>query len=361
MLGKKTSTSDPWGASSAVADQDRLTENLAAPVVRYSYWQRKWAVRWVKWCIFLFFPAAIILGLAAIGNSMSATPDAAPAQSSTDLNSSPGKAAATAAVVGWLAQSPSPLPGGAVQSWDGYTTLAEPELTEAQQRAGLGGEGTLEVDSFTLAVRGSNGTTALYASTVEVRIVNGVASVISTPTLLPQLSTSTKGTSAGTTPWPGWSTVTTSSSVSSAVQAWATAFTSGDAAALRLAVGDPNSDHTYLTLSGASVKSASVGQAAAQPDEKGNAPAKPDTVIARVTLQLVWGASSSTTSAPSVTYDLLIENASSGSPRVVAWGGPGAGATLKPYQNALSADVVSGEISGSGATPAPTSSTSGGE
>lgn len=359
-MRKRTNTSEnPWDAAQ-IADEDRLTENLAAPVIRYSQTRRRWITRWLKASILVFAPLIALIALGAIAPNGQPAPTATQ-QSSSDANSSPGKAAAIAAVQAWLAATPSPVPNGRIQSWDGYTIIPAPKLNAAQTKAGLAGSGTYEVDHFTVTA-GSGTHIALFSTAVEVNTVGGVSTVIGEPTLIPQLGPSSAGGSSQV--WPGWSSITPNSSVPTAVQAWATAFTSGSSDTLRIAVGDPDPNHAYLPLTGASASGVSVTASAAKPKETGAAPASPTTIIARVTMQLHWGeqaTGSGTDNAalPVVTYDVLIQDASSGSPRVVAWGGSGSGPTLTPYGNSLPNTVVQNGAGGAGVAPTPAPSQGG--
>jgi hypothetical protein len=59
-----------------------------------------------------------------------------------------------------------------------------------------------------------------------------------------------------------------------------------------------------------------------------------------VTVSLLWKgekapAFGSSTSGPQTTMDLLLERADTAAPVVVAWGPPGSGPGLVPYQNAV--------------------------
>ena len=127
---------------------------------------------------------------------------------------------------------------------------------------------------------------------------------------------------------------------------WLAAYTSGSDAALHLAVGDPNPAHTYVALSG--VRQASYTVLAAAPVGK---PADGDLAV-EISLSLVWdhehvaspnlsdaalaGTSGTSSSpAPQTTMDLLVAHASSAAPIVVAWGSPGSGPSLRPYENAI--------------------------
>ena len=122
---------------------------------------------------------------------------------------------------------------------------------------------------------------------------------------------------------------------------WLAAYTSGSDAALHLAVGDPNPAHTYVALSG--VRQASYTVLAAAPVGK---PADGDLAV-EISLSLVWdhehvaspelAGMNGTSGSPArqTTMDLLVAHASSAAPVVVAWGPPGSGPSLRPYENAI--------------------------
>ncbi|MHB8319949.1 MAG: hypothetical protein ACYDEP_12100 [Acidimicrobiales bacterium] len=105
-----------------------------------------------------------------------------------------------------------------------------------------------------------------------------------------------------------------------------------------MSVGDPNTTHAYIPLSGVTSATDTVVAAANRP---GGAQ------IVQIALTIVWnGESTTTTTSPSgttppqTTMDLLIERANTAAPVVVAWGPPGSGPTLKPYQNAVQASAL---------------------
>jgi len=346
---------DAW-QSAATAAEDRLTENLAAPVVRRSARSRKFQVSLLKWTIIVGTIAAVISMLSVAFGKTPVAPGAAPANS-MQVNSSPGKAAATASLLSWLTSTPSPVPEGKVLSWDGFTTLPAPKLTDKQLHSGFTTGFTVEIDHFTLqSTRGNQ--QPLYTATVEVDIdASGTTTVPSSPTLLPTLAgqTTLAGSGSGNSAraWPGYATVSPPEPVATAVTAWADAYTGTSSDALRQVVGDTDSDHAYLTLSGANNLSATVAAAGTKPDTNGQAPLHPSTIIARVTLSLGWPGKTATdkSHAPQATYDLLITGANSGAPHVVAWGAAGTGPSLQPYQNAIRAALVdAGTNAGSGST-----------
>jgi len=125
-----------------------------------------------------------------------------------------------------------------------------------------------------------------------------------------------------------------------AVQAWAAAYTSGDPAALRLTVGDPDPARGYLPLTGVAAADTTVGPSTVL---------DPATVAVRVELAITWptaepaGSATAAVTSPAeppaaaakVAFDVLVTGADTAAPRVVAWGGPGTGPELTPFRNAV--------------------------
>jgi hypothetical protein len=142
------------------------------------------------------------------------------------------------------------------------------------------------------------------------------------------------------------------------VNAWVTAFSSGDPAALRLTVGDPDSNHAYAPMAGVVSAAGKPGAAAWLLDGAG---VKTTSMLVQVQVAFTWpttAVQSSTSAGPAAaTYDLLVAGADSGAPRVVAWGGSGTGPVLTQYTNAVvGRQLVAGAKPV--ATPEPTTTTS---
>lgn len=265
-----------------------------------------------------------------------------------DLNPA-GKTTAVQAVNTWLSSEPPPVPGGVVLSWDGITDLGSDNASNLR-----GTTRRLEIHHFTIVDENE----ITYAVDVEIAVdPRGGAVVVGQPSLLPITQAATDGWDNGNT-WPGLSKASSTDSTKQAVDAWATAFISGDSNTLRLAVGDPDNDSFYTPLSGATAVEATIIDAAWKSDS---------TMLVRVELAINWlnhapavetsdpssptgsvdpfnptnptsPTSTSTpprsSNAPVSTYDLLVERAATASPVVTAWGGPGSGPSLVRYGNA---------------------------
>jgi hypothetical protein len=134
--------------------------------------------------------------------------------------------------------------------------------------------------------------------------------------------------------------------VESAVEAWAKAFTSGDADSLRLAVADKEATHTYVPLFNVAAQKVAITYSSFLPDpgaDPAKAVTKGDQMIAQVAFTITWNGApplKDGESAPAVTYDILVSDAMSASPVVVSWGGPGTGPSLKAHGNALTGRAV---------------------
>jgi len=329
--------------------------------------------RWYRrliWSSVILAPIALLAVIVVAGSARSPkAPSPAPAPSV----SSRGRTVATQELDAWLAETPSPLPGATVLSWDGARTISPEKSTQKNKGGLLGGSGggtqnrsvwVTEIDTFTLVVPPtkkatsvvSEATPVLQASVYQASVAvaldpSGTGAVAmggASITKEPQTTTSQWFTGG---PWPG---ITSSNAVSSAVQeainGWVDAYTGGNAAALSLAVGDTDSAHTYVPLSGVQSAAATVVAAAPRIAPNSQVPitaraartANPTAEIVEITLAIRWNGeptpppgTQGQSAAPKTTMDLLVERANTSAPVVVAWGPQGTGPTLVPYQNAV--------------------------
>ena len=319
-------------------DEAEEVPNPQLPDARRLARRQVWTRRYVKASVILC-PVLLLAALAAVTKARHGTPQAAPG--------SPGQVAATLALDQWLAEQPSPLPGASILSYDGAEAVPPPK---GYKGAPLTWRGAIE--TFTLVTQPTSTSPATWHVGVEVAIDrSGGAVALSGPSFLPATQAQSGSWDQGG-PWPG---LAATSSVSGAVQTvinnWLAAYTSGNDASLHLAVGDPNSSHTYVALSGVRQASDTVLAAAAI------GKVSQDELVVEVALNLVFdhepappsslagaglsgaglsGAGGTSGSAgPQTTMDLLVAHASSAAPVVVAWGPPGSGPSLRPYENAL--------------------------
>lgn len=247
---------------------------------------------------------------------------------------SPTKPVAIQTVNDWLARQPSPLPGGQVLSWDGVEIQAEPKSETDPSTSQI--KETPGLQLHTMTVVSPSG--SFFTTQVQVGYspVHG-AKVIGEPTLIPR-APDDKQTWPNLTSWPNLVNASKTEPVEQAVSAWAKAFASGDPDALRLNVGDTGANRSYIPLVQVTASDVRVADVASQKPAKGDpVDKKPSQVVAQVSFAIAWqGTPIGRGETPSrVTYDVLIEQANTPSPKVVAWGGAGTGESLKPYMNAI--------------------------
>lgn len=277
-----------------------------------------------------------------------------PVKVADNLVTSPTKPTAMLAVENWLAQTPSPLPGGRLVSWDGVEIQATPSLTtDPQTNQTLENQG-LELHTMTVA----SGTGAIFTTQVQVGYspFRG-AQLIGKPTLIPR-APDDKSNWPNLVAWPNLAKVTKTEEIDQAVSAWVNAFTSGNPNTLRLAIGDTGANRSYVPLTQASPSDIQVTDVAAQKsDVKTNdsTQKRPASVVARVSFAVKWQgqAVSSSDTLSRLSYDVLIEKADTAAPVVVAWGGAGSGEELKPYSNALDGRKITQDGIGTAAPTAP--------
>lgn len=286
---------------------------------------------------------------------------------SVPANASDGKETAYAELTSWLAEEYSPLPGATIVSWDGYTFEDSPEPEKSTDEKL---PYRFETHQFTLANDGG-----AYQATVQVAVSDSVGAVAtSTPSYVPiPITESLPG--GEPVSWFDLDSTSAPESVRPAISDWAEAFTSGDADALRRAVADPTASNVYVPLTGVSeLVDVTVIDAAYLPDPDAAADATLDEsnlgMVVRVEVSMWWdgqdrGKENSTPRPAPTTYDVLIQEPNTASPRVVAWGAAGSGSKLTPYENAITGvtknDLVHPDSDDEGqaqdeSTPAPTPS-----
>ena len=310
-----------WDDSELTDSGFVTVDNAKAPAVKSNSMKVRTARRLVKLTVFVATPLALLLWL---GDFVAADNDVPlPTVSSLEVNGSLGKPVALSTMLDWLnppangGNTPaSPLPGGFILAWDGFES----------PHSGV------ELHYFTLAAPASGGY-SYFDSVVEVLVDPALgARANASPTLIPRVPDAKSGFPQGPS-WLGYETAAVPTPVAQAVDSWVSAYTSGRPELLRLATGDPNSENSYLPLSGATAGNIQT-PAAAYALVGGEKTTSPETILVRVTFTLSWG--SDDRSLPVTTMDLLVVAANTGSPRVVAWGGPGTGPRLTAFVNAVS-------------------------
>ena len=295
--------------------------------------RQKWYRRMVWGSVFMIGPAllAVFVLAAGAGNQDAPTVSGRPPATEAD---------AIVAVKKWIAQVPSPLPSGEVISWDSYKKSKLPTGREK-----VSDVDRLEVHTLTLS--GFNG--LLFKTTIQLAIGKTIGTVVvGEPTLIPLAPGAESGGSAASlTPWPTFTNSTATEGVETAIKVWSEAFTSGDPAKLLNAVGDSRGGVSYVPLSGLTFNNENlilgdVGAIWGEDQNLNDTGAVPERMIVSVTFEGKWvgTAASISEQLPLFTYDLLIDRSNTAAPKVVAWGGRGSGAWLKPYSNAVSGRVV---------------------
>ncbi|WP_028245399.1 hypothetical protein [Pseudoclavibacter soli] len=356
---ESTTGADAW-AEAVRQEQIEAIDESSPANAKTVKWRKRY--RLAVWSAVIGLPLVSIADIAMVSALMN--PNYGQTQSSEyNQVSSVGKSAAYLELEDWLANEPAPLPGATILSWDGYDTAAQ-DSNVAQTVLQQWGERdySIEIHHFTLA--GSSGVN--YAADVTVAVDQyGQSEVIGTPTALPVAPSSTGWSNDGA--WMNVIDVTAGESVDEAVSNWAKAYTSGDSATLRLAVGDGDASHTYMALSGVDAVKATIVRSGyvAETDGKTvtNKQENPSTIIAQLKLQITWsGQDAKEVESKGVTQsmDVLITGADTASPKVVAWGAVGTGPTLKAGDNAITGRQIKEKTTSpsTSASPSPSATSS---
>lgn len=277
---------------------------------------------------------AIVLQVYALANPIE--PDPAPEPPSL---ASDAKPVATRTVGEWLSASPQPVPDGRVLSWDGFDEVQMPtidteDMTEDEVEEAKFSY-SLEVHNFTVIDKNN----ILY--TVAVQVADDKSAgphVIGSPSLIPDPIPATNFQMDD--PWPEMPGQSLPPSTDTAINTWAEAFTSGRPDDLRQVVSDPENAHSYTPLYKVKEFEVTVEDSAyfqRDVEDSSETENNPNRALARVNLVLHWEGQSvpEESTEATISYDLLIEDVESASPRVVAWGAPGKGPQMKAFDNAI--------------------------
>lgn len=303
MLGRRRTDTTDWGAP-AEAPRTDISDSRKLLL-------RRRVINVVLGAVLVAFPIQSIALASLVGQQRN--------QTSTTVTYSASTMTATKAMLSWLASTPAPVPGGRIITTGQPQAVTFDGVKDDSWHAEIVEFGLIDERGLT------------YRASVMVAVSpTGATKVMGTPGLEPTPADDS-GDWADGGPWPGLRQANLSESVQRAVQSWASAYVSGDDDTLRLAVGDPESNHFYTPLTGVT----SVTAKATYASKIGN---DSSTITAQVTLDLVWDGQvvrgSSTGSTPA-TLDVLVERADTASPVVTAWGAPGTGPTLTRYANAV--------------------------
>jgi hypothetical protein len=283
--------------------------------------------RWYRAVIVTALCLFPIVGLALFVTSANLRDVLDKTDQGTDVPVEEGRTAAVMAVENWLRTDPSPIPGSQVVAWESAEALSARDTETVTEQVGDLGEASLV--AHRVVVRSDAG--VLAALVVVASSPDGSHTVVGQLGLEPVVPILQN--LAATDAWTGLEPVEPGDSAQAAIAAWVDAFTSGEADRLRLVVGDPASGHHYLPLQGVAAATHDI-HAAAVPTDDG----EEEHLLVQVDVTLEWDAQDDgETEDPvaEVSYDVLVANPNSAAPRVVAWGAPGAGPGLTPYQNAV--------------------------
>lgn len=233
---------------------------------------------------------------------------------------------AVRATAGWLWANSQVVEGGQVISWDGARVLDSKPSKEGGNKSEAGV--SVELHSLTVADKFSN----LYLVEVPVAVAPGRgAMALSTPALVPIAPSDPE--LASLQAWPALDNVVVAEPLKDATTAWAKEWAGGDANRLRLVTGDQDASHTYMVMPGVSFVDVTVDQAATGPMLSTGSDQK-DMAVLRARVSFTRNGKSA-----SQDMDLLVSQATSGAPRVVAWGAAGSGPSLEPFSNAVGRKV----------------------
>lgn len=288
------------------------------------------------WACLVLFPFSIIGNLFAAAGSLTETPEEGTSQTADEFAET--KSVALRAVTEWLASTPAPLPGGKLVGWDSAVVQEwDPPLDESGRPAS-GEPDEYRVEAHTVTVTAAGGSLFHANVTVAFDEVNG-AVALSTPSLMPYVPANT---SWNPNEFPNHEQASLSEAVQTAVANWAAAYTSGDPKLLIQAVRDTDEAHSYLPLTGARLREV-VAEAAWKADPlKADDKPTDNEIFVRVTARIDWTSApvEQVNDAPEISFDLLVEDAKTAAPVVVAWGGPGDGPFLMRHENAITKRVV---------------------
>lgn len=295
-------------------------------------------MRIVVWVCLVLFPFAVFGNILVLADRFAGEGEDT---SSTEAAFVETKSVALLTVSQWLGTDPAPLPGGEIVGWDSAKTQVWDPPVDKSGQPRNGQPETYRVESHKVTVAASGGSLYHAAVTVGYDEVNG-AVALSSPSLMPYVPANE---SWSPEEFPNHTKSIVSDELQTAVKNWAAAYTSGDPKLLIQTVRDTDTTHSYLPLSGARLRDvAAQGAWVADPLIAGDDP-DPGEVFVRVTAAIDWAASpiKEANSAPEIAFDLLVQDADTAAPVVVAWGGPGDGPDLVRHQNAITTRKVTAD------------------
>ena len=308
---------DMFGETPGDADVFRVNFNSPTALLHESRRRRQ---RGLTWAFIVIGSFCMLSQLTSFTGSSEV--DIEP-PSSTEVNMSLGKSAAQTYVQQWLSSTPTPLPGGYIVSWDGFELIDG--FIEGEDEDAIADDA--ELHHFTLATA-IESNVSYFDVSILVQVDDALgAFVASQPSMTPRLPSADTGWSD--VAWPGYRNTSVPEPVEQSVAQWAKAYTESPEA-LRLYVGDEDGTHSYMPLPGATVVSTNVVDAGYIYDPSTEVISS---MLIRVELYVSWTGDGQP-GAP-ITFDALVEQAHTASPKVVAWGHAGTGPDLEKFDNAI--------------------------
>lgn len=334
MKRSKTPTAATGHGWDTVKRQPKSDERIAIDVLRQTMGGG------TRWALRLLLAFSLVASLSSLMTwtqvqSINRTPP-----TSASILQQPGRDRAWAYAEQWLTQANGIMPDARIIAWEGTTPTQVSD----------GGKTTLPAQTHHLTVENHGRWWRLDLTCDQ----NG--SPLDDPSLTPIPVNANVNDSTVAKDWPDTvGELKPSDALKAILTKWGQAFAGSDAQLLRSLVEDPDPKATYvpLNLGDATVQ---VGTAAyldrGQVDRSN---AQSDMGVVRVTIQFQGSGGSV---GASLAFDVLVQDPDAGSPRILAWGAPGAGPELQPQQNRGSADdaetVARNAQDASKATPTPT-------
>lgn len=303
---------DPW-AQAVEVPRDGLPD--AAKLARRWRFMRNYV-----WAATFLFPVALLAMILAFTRT--------PEIPEVDLSQAAGgerAAVAVAAVDTWLTSNPAPLPGAQRVAWIEARDLQRGTDPATGKPIGPA------LSSHDVAVRTPSGARMTVSVLVATDDAGRSAAVTGSPSVRPEVSTDDLQI---TDPWTTLLPASTNTEITAAITTWAKAYTGTDPVVLRQAVGDPDATRGYLTMPGTATAEATPADAGWIPQTVDGEVRATTQMVVAVNLAVTWPGGDPSQKA-TLAYDVLLVDAGTAAPRVVAWGPRGTGPTLTPYGNAV--------------------------
>ncbi|MDN5895749.1 MAG: hypothetical protein L0H93_17205, partial [Nocardioides sp.] len=292
----------------------------------------RWTIGYIKVC-------AVVAPILLFGVVLAVTRDQpVPVEDKPAVAADRVRAEATVAVEEWLDSGEAPIRGGKIVQWESTRTLPKAKVDPRNETAEP--DPTMQTVRFVVNRPATEDKeAALYTAEVLTASTEaGAVSTVGAPALMPMLPSMGEDLSS-VNRWPTLEEAADPDErVEAAITDWAKALTSGSAQTLRAAVDDADPDHAYVAFQGMRLQGTSLGDSAVLEWTDSEEPV-PSRIVVSVTLNMTDRSGNCSKCAETASeFDVLIDEVDTVTPRVVAWGGPGSGSTLKPYQNAVEAN-----------------------